>query len=177
MQILQASKAGCEAIPVFCILQSHAPFWSAFQHGGTCGFTLTLVQDCPVFASQLAQLPQLSELFVTKGYTQGSWEGPLATQEGSATFERFLHSLKRLGGLRVLRVAAINDDVSLSRLFSHSLDLFWACKRGFGGFCCPSRCCFFCKVTFGMPWAVEHCCAAFHLRDAMMLIPSLHTGA
>lgn len=68
-----------------------------------------------MFASQLAQLPRLSELFVTKGYTQGIWAGPLATQEGSAAFERFLHSLKRLTSLRVLRVAAINDDVSLSR--------------------------------------------------------------
>jgi len=68
-----------------------------------------------VFASQLAQLPLLTELFVTKGYTQGGGEVPLAPQEGSPTFERFLHSLKKLEGLRVLRVAAINDDVSLSR--------------------------------------------------------------
>ena len=82
-----------------------------------------------MFVSQLAQLPQLSELFVTKGYTQGSWEGPLATQEGSATFERFLHSLKKLSGLRILRVAAINDDVSLSRLSPNSFGLSWACKQ------------------------------------------------
>jgi hypothetical protein len=84
------------------------------------------LQDCPVFASQLAQLPLLTELFVTKGYTEGRGEISHAPQEGSATFERFLHSLKKLQGLRVLRVAAINDDVSLSRSTSA---LYRVCAR------------------------------------------------
>ena len=105
------------------------PLCPVFRPARTSDITPKLVQDCPVFVSQLAQLPQLSELFVTKGYTQGSWEGPLATQEGSATFERFLHSLKKLSGLRILRVAAINDDVSLSRLSPNSFGLSWACKQ------------------------------------------------
>jgi len=77
-----------------------------------------------VFASQLAQLPQLTELSVTKGYTQGSGELPQAPHEGSATFERFLHSLKKLKGLQILQVAAINDDVSISRWASPPLLLF-----------------------------------------------------
>jgi hypothetical protein len=76
------------------------------------------VQDCPVFASQLVQLPQLTELYVTKGYFQVTGDLSRPPHEASATFERFLHSLKKLKGLQILRVAAINDDVSLSR---------WAC--------------------------------------------------
>merc|ERR1712130_845597 len=74
------------------------------------------MMDCPNLAQQLAQLQQLTELVMTKCYSQNGKEIPSqADQEESTTLERLLHSLRRLKRLRVLRVAAIYDDVLLSR--------------------------------------------------------------
>lgn len=74
--------------------------------------------------SQLEALPSLKELVIVKGYVdssalEGAGLDPRVAAESPGAFERLLHCLKTLPKLQSLRVAAVNDDISLSRcLFS-----------------------------------------------------------